>query len=242
MFLSQADFSLDKLFKAVKGEMMFAVTDLEIKERSDTTQALSDQGPGSPVITTSIKPDAKTIFVLSVDDKTSFQQLLDVANKQMNNMRKPNDKMNFKLGDKWFVAGNSEENINKFLAGPSEKPAFASRITGHPFGMYVDLQRILLAASASKDTSKNQAAIDASLKIWQDIVATGGEFKNKAIEYSAEINLVDKNTNSLKQLNAYLDQMSILYKDKIKKLKDMHALKQDSIHMAPVETVPAPAN
>jgi hypothetical protein len=50
--------------------------------------------------------------------------------------------------------------------------------------------------------------MQASAQMWQDIVMTGGEFKDNAIVQNVEVNLVDQNTNSLKQLNTYFDKLS----------------------------------
>jgi len=47
------------------------------------------------------------------------------------------------------------------------------------------------------------------LNMWQDITVKGGDFKDKYSESEFEINLVDKNTNSLKQLNQYIDKISV---------------------------------
>ena len=43
--------------------------------------------------------------------------------------------------------------------------------------------------------------------IWQDVVAAGGAYKDKAMSFTFEVNLVDKNTNSLKQLNQYINNL-----------------------------------
>ncbi|HMF71139.1 MAG TPA: hypothetical protein VK616_06670 [Flavitalea sp.] len=48
--------------------------------------------------------------------------------------------------------------------------------------------------------------------MWQDILITGGKVKNGAMNYDVEINLVDKNVNSLKQLNQYFDKLSLAKK------------------------------
>ena len=57
------------------------------------------------------------------------------------------------------------------------------------------------------DTS-DMISYNASLAMWQDIIITGGQYKDGALSGEAEINLVNKNVNSLKQLSAYFDQMS----------------------------------
>jgi hypothetical protein len=57
-------------------------------------------------------------------------------------------------------------------------------------------------AEAGKD-SLALAALDASLKVWDNILLSGGEFKDGGVTQHVEINLVEKSVNSLKQLNQY---------------------------------------
>lgn len=74
---------------------------------------------------------------------------------------------------------------------------------------------------------------EASLNMWQDITGTGGEFKDKYSEAEFEINLVDKNTNSLKQLNQYIDKMATGFekakKERMEKWKGMNENMTDSV-------------
>ena len=65
--------------------------------------------------------------------------------------------------------------------------------------------------SPSVADSSAKAAMDLSLNMWQDIIMTSGGEKSGAYTGEVEINLVDKNTNSLKQLNKYLDSISKLF-------------------------------
>jgi len=67
-------------------------------------------------------------------------------------------------------------------------------------------------ATVFSHKDENNAMLDASLKMWQDILVTGGKVKNGSMNYDVEINLVDKNVNSLKQLNQYFDKLSLAKK------------------------------
>jgi hypothetical protein len=49
--------------------------------------------------------------------------------------------------------------------------------------------------------------LDESLKMWNNIIASGGDFKDNAYTSHTEINLINKDTNSLKQLNHYFNEM-----------------------------------
>ena len=49
--------------------------------------------------------------------------------------------------------------------------------------------------------------------MWKNIIVTGGDVKNGAVEMKTEINLMDENTNSLKQLNSFFYLMSEFQKN-----------------------------
>ena len=62
--------------------------------------------------------------------------------------------------------------------------------------------------------------MDASINMWDKIIVNGGEFKSDGIKQHIEVRLIDKTTNSLKQLNNYLGIMGAAQKrrDKIQTL------------------------
>ncbi|WP_315818017.1 hypothetical protein [Paraflavitalea speifideaquila] len=49
-----------------------------------------------------------------------------------------------------------------------------------------------------------------SVNLWEDVLATAGEYSNGTMTSHFEINLVNKNVNSLKQLNQYFDKLEAL--------------------------------
>jgi len=50
--------------------------------------------------------------------------------------------------------------------------------------------------------------------VGSDVVISGGQFKDGGLVQHVEVNLMDKNSNSLKQLNNYLSDMAVLAKKK----------------------------
>ena len=127
-------------------------------------------------------------------------------------------KIPYQLKDNWFIAGNDSVSVSGFGATNTDH-AFISRIKGHPMGGFLDIHQFINGAKPMYD-SISMIIADQSLKTWQDIVFYGGEFKNNATETHMEINLVDKSTNSLKQLNSYLGFVAKVMKDN-DKLKDL---------------------
>lgn len=211
-FLGRMDYSLDEFIKANKGDLLFSVSDLEMPE------APADTTPDKPLVRPERK--AKLLFAASVNDKPSFDKLVAIAQKAFEgetsdgNMKFFGGEVKFQLTDKWFVMGNAEEQVGLFISGGGGNPKapLINQISGYPFGAYVDLQKIFksTAAAAAKD-SNALVSLQLSEKLWENVVMTSGEFSNGALRSSVEANLMDKNTNSLKQLNQYFDQLAAIH-------------------------------
>ncbi|MEP7374841.1 MAG: DUF4836 family protein [Chitinophagaceae bacterium] len=214
-FLGQVGYSIDEFIKANKGDLLIAVSDLEMK----TKEKVMDMGEGQePHKYSSTEPDMKVLFAASINDKPAFDKLVGIALEQTKGMMSSNSpEIHYKLDNNWFAASNSQEHVDKFLAGGSAKNAVADKISGHPFGFFIDIQKIIKSTESTVTDSNDKAAMTASVNMWQDVIATGGTYKDKSIEFQFEINLVDKNTNSLKQLNQYINTIYKIHEDKKKK-------------------------
>lgn len=213
-FLEKVDYSVDEFIKANKGDLIFSVSDFQIKTQ---TMTMPNPDGGEPYTHKSEQPDLKVLFATSVNDRAAFDKMIGVVRKEVGEIPEGNGipKISYKLDKDWFAIGNDQEQVNKFLAGGSNSNnPYASKISGHPFGGFIDLQKIMTAFGTSVTDTTGKASLDASIKMWQDIIMTGGAIKDDAMDYNVEINLVDKNTNSLKQLNQYLDKMSVINKSK----------------------------
>jgi hypothetical protein len=147
-------------------------------------------------------PSANIFVVMPVNNKAPFEKLIGAAEHALGSGKMPTD-VTFRLSNDLFVAGTNPGMIDQYLKGGKKDFPFLSKIKGHPIAFYLDLNRLI--ASMPKDSSE---IMQASGQMWQDIVMTGGEFKDNAIVQNVEVNLVDQNTNSLKQLNTYFDKMS----------------------------------
>ena len=210
-FLGKANYSIDEFVKANKGDMIIAVTDFGVAKRMDTI----DVPGGEPMTYERSGPDAKVLFATSINDRAAFDKLIGAFKAQgVDDFSKSIPDINYKLDNNWFAISNSTEYVTKFLAGGNNNHAFASKISGHPFGAYIDIQKIIRTTQGNAKDSSEMIAYKASLDMWQDIVITGGEYKNDALSGQFEVNLVNKSTNSLKQLSAYFDQLSKVMKDK----------------------------
>ena len=210
-FLGQYNYSIDEFVKANKGEMIIAVSDFGVTKRMDTINV-----PGrEPMTYERPGPDAKVLFATSINDRAAFDKLIGAFKAQgVDDFSELVPDITYKLDNNWFAISNSGDQVNKFLSGGNNNHAFASKISGHAFGGYVDIQKIIKSTQGTAKDSSEIIVYNASLQMWQDLVMTGGEYKNGALSGEIELNLVNKSTNSLKQLSTYFDQLSKIRKAK----------------------------
>ncbi|RYD41804.1 MAG: DUF4836 family protein, partial [Verrucomicrobiaceae bacterium] len=158
-FLGRYNLSLEEVVGAFKGQMLFAVSDFKM-ERKPLYE-------GATYMTT--KPDAKVLFAASVTNKTAFEKLIGAVEKEMPAMA--TTQVSFQVNNEWFAVGSAKEHVDAFLAGGAHKVAFADKIKGHPFGLFVDLQKIMqVSKAATTENASAAAAMDASLALWQDVL------------------------------------------------------------------------
>ena len=201
-YLGERNYSLNEFVQANKGKMLLALNGIGRNSRQDTIGDLN----GAHSIMTNNQFNIQFLFANAINDKAAFDKLVTGIKPELNKIQSELNSLDYVIKDGWFVMGSSKENISGFLSNNNQHLAFASRISGHPFGGYIDLQKIMDATAPSSRDSIAMNIFQASKNMWQDVVITGGDYKSGALEYHTEINLVDKNTNSLKQLVRYFDQ------------------------------------
>jgi hypothetical protein len=202
-------FSLDEFLKANKGDLVFSVSDLA-KDSSGAQKA-------------------NVFFAASVNDKPSFDKLVAAGKKFGGNITSDmNIPLFFNYNEQYFSMGNNQDAVNAFgNKGDNSKLEYYKKIATGPIAGYIDMQYIIrsMQANASKD-SLAQSALAASAKMWDNILISGGAFKNDGLSQHLEINLVDKSTNSLKQLNQYMGKVGSLAQQKMEQQKSYRGAQQ----------------
>lgn len=220
MGLSQAGITLDDFIKANKGDVLFAVTDFAMRKDSFNFKNQGSEDLEDTSYTYN-KPSATYLFAVSIGDKPSFDKLM-AAGKKLGGDLPASLGIYFADNAKIFAVGNSQQSVSKYLAGSNNTFDFTDKISDHPVALFIDIQKILLSSTANQPVkdSTDKMMVDESLKIWQNVYSMGGEYKDDAFVMNSEINLVDKNINSLKQLNSYFDKISKGIIEKKKKYEE----------------------
>ncbi len=211
MGLTQLGFTMDDFIKANKGDILFGVSD--IKLRTDSTEKEAD----NKMVSVNGVPKFNFIFASSVNDKDAFNKLINAGKKfgekqEGNATKLP---LAYNYNGTYFALANSKENADKFVTGSGNNFDFINKISGESFGGYLNIQMLMktFEKEAGKDSSAKKL-YDASVKLWDNALVKGGEIIDGAITQNIEINLVDKTTNSLKQLNQYSGIFSEVMKAK----------------------------
>jgi hypothetical protein len=193
---AQAGFNLDDFVKANKGDILIAVTD--VRQDSITGQA------------------ADFIFAASINNKTSFNKIIDAGKKFGGPMLGADNKYAYNVNEKYFVFTNNKTVTDTYIAGTANTSFdFLNKISGGPFGGFVNFRYIFnnMKPKVTAD-SLDVEIYNASVKMWDNLLISGGNFKDGGITQHWEVNMMDKNTNSLKQLNNYLGAMSVIQEKK----------------------------
>jgi len=194
-------FNLDDFIKANKGDLVLSVSKIT-KDSSG-------------------KNTASVLFSTAIGDKASFDKLV-AAGKKMGTqgMGQMASQLHFNSNEKYFSIGNNKADVDQFVAKEGNtKFDFYNKIESSPIAGYVNFQYLLnsMRSTAAKDSVASMM-LDSSLKFWDNALMTGGNFKNGGIVQHFEINMVDQSTNSLKQLNRYMNMVGSLAKKNTKEV------------------------
>ena len=186
MGASSLGFTLDDFVRANKGDLLFSVSGL----RADTGKVISD------------------IFLsTSINDKAAFNKLVEAGKKMMAGPGTDSlAKAIFQNSNgNYFAIGTNQADIDAFFKNDNNNNAASlpDNFTGNPIAVYVNFQNVLNSMTPRATDSLQIEVHSASVKMWDNMLIRGGEFKDGGIHQKVEVNLVDKKLNSLKQLNNY---------------------------------------
>lgn len=200
MYGQQIGLTLDDLVGAIDGNILLSFSDLKVTPKSDSANFGSDN------------VSYNFLFKTGIRDKAKFQKLVDALNKAMG----ITSAAAFEMNDKVFVASNNKSFASAYLAGKSENKAdWISNVTGQQAGLYIGINKILTSITAPADSLSN-AMLEKSKTVWGEVYSKGGDMENNAFTATTRVTFIDKNTNSLKILNTYFDQMYQLGRQKKK--------------------------
>ena len=174
------------------------------------------------------KMEPKGFFTVGIKDKVAFAKIIAAAKKEAGMV--PAGKAEYAVNDNNFAIGTPGI-ATAYLNGKSNNNyTFLDRIKGGPVGGFINIDYLL----NNTRSSTNPTAMDSlNVAIWDNVVFYGGKFVDGGITQHLELNMKDKKTNALKQLNTYINKMAVEEKRR-KELMEKEGPKMDEVVAAPV--------
>lgn len=213
MFLGQKGITMEDIGKAFKGDLAFAVSD--IQSRQDTVKYEGYDGKPSSYVSTKSEPSY--VFGVSIDDQKSFDKLYSVFQEELSKV--PSSVANVKAEKGWLIIGNTPEMSSSFLAG-NNKPAYADKLNGHQLAVYFNAQKLFRILDLEIKDSVGLRILTESKSVWQDALLSS-DYKSGTTSFHMEVNFVDKGTNGLKILNKYADKIAAIHKENRNRYMDV---------------------
>lgn len=217
--LASQGLNMDEILGAFTGDLAFTINNFRVVEKAVEVDSFMLQFM-EPSDMVSREPEMDFLFVMKIKNKATVDKLLGLA--QQSGLKSVGNGL-YQMGDnpddgqllvnnEYVVVGNRPAGIQAFSGG---KPATGlpqapkSVVSGHPFGMYVDLQQMLAAVPAKANGNYTDAALlSGSKNMFRTLEVTGGEFKQQASHFQMKLALMNKDENALLQLLNLMQQVA----------------------------------
>lgn len=210
--------TMDDILGSFSGDMVFAINNFRVETKMQEIDSITQQEYGlTPYPVTSPKMDF--VFAMKIGDKAKLNKLLALVGRSgMVQQSAPNTYTlagqgggSMVVGDKYIAASSNALTAQAFLrerAG-AMPDAVHKEISGHPVGMWADIQGFLKGGSAVANGSPSDSAFFAVMRnAFTTFSMNGGEMKGEANEYHMKLGFVNRNENSLVQLLHIAQQLS----------------------------------
>lgn len=209
-----AGFSLDNVVEAFKGDFVFAINDVKKNETGEV--------------------DGSMLFAGTIKDKPSFNRVYDGIN-QLLGLSVGSDAQNKiyqEVLDNYFAIGNRTTAVKNYLATKSSPIPAWEKLKRNPIGGFVDFQYLMNVFQPKQNDSSARKIYDQNINMWDNAYLYGGNFYKGGTSISFEVNVKDKQTNSLRQLNQYLNKMVVWATEK----DNFKNVMKDTFKEAPSDT------
>lgn len=193
--------SMDKIASTFKGDMVFTVTDINIK---DTIQKIPDTD-----IELVVEPQMNFSFAMAIKDESAVDELLNKGVKQsiltkegtMYTMSGGTIMKNKDL----LVFSSKKDMAEKFLNGKQNTGDaipndVMKNLKSNPMAMYLDMKKIMQFIPEQDMTAEDKELLTETKNMFTYIEMYGGKMKNNANHFEGNVFFSNKEENSLIQL------------------------------------------
>lgn len=225
-FLDKSGFSVQDIYKALKGDIAVIFSDLGMKQRE----------PGKKTDEKTMmkkQPFGRMIFNASIGDKASFAKIMEKGIEQgllvkVNNTYKASGLIS-KMGiyiqsdEKNFIVASDSLICMQYLSGANKlvlNSDITNRLKNKSTVFYLDIAKTIKGFSDDAGGSFNHSVLTAS-ETFKDLFASSDNFDGKGIRASFEIRMQDQKQNSLVTLTRLFTDIAIDMRLQARKEKEL---------------------
>jgi len=212
--LSAQNMDADYILDAFTGDMALSLNDFKVKMETPVDDTVLG-GTASPYKATTRM--VNFVYVLKINKKQNFDKLLSLGKDMIHPLGKDAyyfsyyfDSLYMVCNDQYAVISNKPENATAYLQNKGNTIAGAETAYGHPVGIYMDFQQMMSAIDPAMvgSSASDSNMLAESRKLFKNLLFSGAEFKKDNFEYHMELNLINKEENSLVQLMDFAVKIS----------------------------------
>lgn len=225
--LEKAGFTLQDLYKSLKGDIAVVVSDLGLSQ-PEPQQKTDEEDM------TKKKPLGKMIFNAPVGDKASFTKLMDKV-AELGYIRK--DGNTYKSGELMSVLGIYMQADDKNLVIASDSLTYVqymsnnskavintdvlNRFKGKSTVFYFDIANTIAGFMGNNSNGDYNRSMQTARATFKDIIGTSDNFDGKSVKGVFEVRMQNEKQNSLVTLTSLLTDIAVDMRVAAKKQKEM---------------------
>jgi hypothetical protein len=221
--LAEQKLTSDDLFGAFSGDIAFSMNNFRLEQKKYGYTYYDDNMEMHTDSSTSNDPAMDWVYVMKIDDQQKFDKIMNLATTMGGLQAAGNGVYTMQNGgerspviivrDKFLVAANTTPAAEAYISGANKgqklPEAAEKAVFEHPMGMFIDIKTMLAGIGTETIGNAKDAAQYAEVKkLLDNVVMSGGEFKDDAFGYEMSVNFLNKDENSLLQLIKMANAMS----------------------------------
>lgn len=212
--------SVDDILGAFSGDMVASLNNFKVETSIQQMDSATMKTYGmTPYPVTTPKMDF--VYAIKVGDKSKMNKLINfLTGSDMLKSTSPghysiagtSNGLSLIVDDHYAIVGNTPATAEAYLKenGGIAVPV-SNQISGHVTGLWIDIHSLLQAAGAMAHGSPSDSMAYNTVKgMFQDFNMSGGEYRGDANVYTASLNFMNKEENSLIQLLHMMQQLNAL--------------------------------
>lgn len=218
MALAEQGLNIDDVLGAFTGDMVLAINNFRVETKMQEVDSVMREQYGITPYEVK-KPAMDVVFAMKVKDPAKMQKLMGFVSRtgalaasgpNVWTLANSSDGSVLMQQSNFLIAGSTQPVATSFLSSKgSMPPAVKQEISGHPYGMWADVNSLVSSVgSFVRSSDADSASFNAVRGVFSTFTANGGEFRGDASTFTVKLGFTNKKENSLLQLAQLIQRVA----------------------------------